>query len=181
MQPFYFPREHPLTETLVVSCIAARGTPPLVFSWLKDDRPVNSAHGVVSKMITESISTLAIPRVGAEHLGNYTCRAENDVGSDSYTSTLVVAGQWRIFLDINIHLTARILLPSCTDYWRACMLEKDRTSCQLACYSVYRPGIEVCFDRQRHLLKNSRNSQTTRSRNHWTRSRAQTSEHPAEL
>ncbi|CAN8002018.1 unnamed protein product [Ixodes hexagonus] len=65
LQPFYFPKEHPLTETLVVSCIATRGTPPLVFSWFKDGRPVNSAHGVVSKMITESISTLAIPRVGA--------------------------------------------------------------------------------------------------------------------
>ncbi|KAG0439399.1 hypothetical protein HPB47_016663, partial [Ixodes persulcatus] len=96
LQPFSFPKEHPLTETLAVSCIATRGTPPLVFSWLKDGRPVSSAHGVVSKMITESISTLAIPRVGAEHLGNYTCRAENDVGSDTYTSTLVVAEPPRI-------------------------------------------------------------------------------------
>ncbi|KAM7294612.1 hypothetical protein ISCGN_024118 [Ixodes scapularis] len=96
LQPFYFPKEHPLTETLVVSCFASRGTQPLVFSWFKDGRPVDSTLGVVSKKLTDTISTLTISRVGAEHLGNYTCRAANEAGHDSYTAALVVSEPPRV-------------------------------------------------------------------------------------
>ncbi|KAL3203343.1 hypothetical protein MRX96_041925 [Rhipicephalus microplus] len=41
-------------------------------------------------MFTESVSALSIRDVGAEDVANYTCRASNSAGSDSYTAELVV-------------------------------------------------------------------------------------------
>lgn len=77
-------------EALVVSCIAIRGTPPLEFSWFKDGEL--ATRRAVPQMLSDSVSTLTIAKVGAEDLGNYTCRASNAVGSDSYTAVLMVTG-----------------------------------------------------------------------------------------
>ncbi|KAL3203346.1 hypothetical protein MRX96_041928 [Rhipicephalus microplus] len=44
----------------------------------------------VPKMFTESVSSLTIPDVSAEDVANYTCRASNAAGTDSYTAELIV-------------------------------------------------------------------------------------------
>ncbi|KAL3203347.1 hypothetical protein MRX96_041929 [Rhipicephalus microplus] len=97
LQPFYFPKEHPLLETLVVSCIAIRGTQPVHFAWLKDGRPVEHGGGrAVAQQLSATLSTLTIPQVTAQDVGNYTCRASNAVGSDSYSAELLVTDEPRI-------------------------------------------------------------------------------------
>ncbi|KAG0435993.1 hypothetical protein HPB47_018204, partial [Ixodes persulcatus] len=91
LQPLFLPREHPLMEALVVSCIAIRGTPPLEFSWYKDGEL--ATRRALPQMLSDTVSTLTIAKVGAEDPGNYTCRASNAVGSDSYTAALTVAAE----------------------------------------------------------------------------------------
>ncbi|KAH7958038.1 hypothetical protein HPB51_027975 [Rhipicephalus microplus] len=96
-QPFYFPKEHPLLETLVVSCIAIRGTQPVHFAWFKDGRPVDHNGGrTVAQQLSATLSTLTIPQVTAQDVGNYTCRASNAIGSDSYSAELLVTDEPRI-------------------------------------------------------------------------------------
>ncbi|KAH7966798.1 hypothetical protein HPB49_019604 [Dermacentor silvarum] len=91
LQPFNFPREHPPGETVVVTCVASRGSQPMKFTWLKNgvDLKLGSSKAT-PKMFTESVSALTIPNVSAEDVANYTCRATNAAGSDSYTAELIV-------------------------------------------------------------------------------------------
>ncbi|XP_075730364.1 cell adhesion molecule Dscam1-like [Rhipicephalus microplus] len=90
--PFSFPKEHRVGDALAVTCVASRGSQPLAFVWLKNGSPVTPGHKAAPKMLTESISALAMSSVDADDIGNYTCRATNSAGSDSYTAELVVAG-----------------------------------------------------------------------------------------
>lgn len=67
------------------------GDLPLELRWLKDHAEISSE---LSIQITEDkySSTLAIPRVGREHTGNYTCVASNEARASSSTAKLVVSG-----------------------------------------------------------------------------------------
>ncbi|XP_049514067.1 titin-like [Dermacentor silvarum] len=107
LQPFYFPKDHPLLETLVVSCIAIRGTQPVQFAWSKDGLPVVAGGRAVTQQLSATLSTLTIPTVAAQDVGNYTCRASNAVGSDSYSAELLVTE--------NVHSTAngKVLVGHC--------------------------------------------------------------------
>lgn len=102
LHPFAFPKDHPLGQTLAVTCIASQGSQPLDFVWLKDGRPLPvGGQKVVSKMITESVSVLTVFSVGAEDVGNYTCQASNHLGSDASTAELIVAGMFlKYFLSV---------------------------------------------------------------------------------
>nr|XP_037290515.1 titin-like [Rhipicephalus microplus] len=95
VQPFVFPRESVLGETLLVTCVANRGTQPMQFTWLKNGVALKEGDKATPKMFTESVSALSIRDVGAEDVANYSCRASNSAGSDSYTAELVVTGQCR--------------------------------------------------------------------------------------
>ncbi|KAH7975126.1 hypothetical protein HPB49_024198 [Dermacentor silvarum] len=91
LQPFYFPREHPPGESVVVTCVASRGSQPMKFAWLKNGVDLKlGSNKATPKMFTESVSALTIPNVSAEDVANYTCRATNAAGSDSYTAELIV-------------------------------------------------------------------------------------------
>ncbi|XP_064486240.1 cell adhesion molecule Dscam1-like isoform X3 [Ornithodoros turicata] len=90
LQPFFFPKDHPQMETLVVSCIAMKGAKPLTFSWYKDGRPVMAGHRAIPKTLTDNLSTLTILKVTAEDNGNYTCVVSNSAGSDRFTAHLLV-------------------------------------------------------------------------------------------
>ncbi|KAK8780166.1 hypothetical protein V5799_018494 [Amblyomma americanum] len=112
LQPFVFPREHPLGEALMVTCIASRGTQPLEFSWLKNGVALKSGSKATSKMFTESVSALTIPDVSAEDVANYTCTASNAAGRDSYTAELLVTGQSHVerrWLENQIHFDYEIV------------------------------------------------------------------------
>ncbi|KAL3203344.1 hypothetical protein MRX96_041926 [Rhipicephalus microplus] len=44
VQPFVFPRESVLGETLLVTCVANRGTQPMQFAWLKNGVALNGGR-----------------------------------------------------------------------------------------------------------------------------------------
>ncbi|CAN7943612.1 unnamed protein product, partial [Ixodes hexagonus] len=90
IQPFNFPKNHPLNKKVVVSCVAMEGDEPLTFTWLKDGRPLASGKRVFVAKFTENIALLTIAEVTAEDIGNYTCAVSNNAGKDSYTTALVV-------------------------------------------------------------------------------------------
>ncbi|KAH7976676.1 hypothetical protein HPB52_018021 [Rhipicephalus sanguineus] len=90
LQPVLIAKDHPLLETLVVSCIAIRGSQPLKFAWFKDGRSLDEGTRAQPRLLTDALSTLTIPKVTAEDVGNYTCRVSNSVGSDSYSAELLV-------------------------------------------------------------------------------------------
>ncbi|XP_049512994.1 Down syndrome cell adhesion molecule-like protein 1 homolog [Dermacentor silvarum] len=91
--PFSFPKEQQIGAAVAVTCIASRGTQPLLLTWLKNGLPINPRGNAAPKMLSASISALTIDRVDADDVANYTCRATNAAGSDSHTAELVVAGQ----------------------------------------------------------------------------------------
>lgn len=93
LQPFYFPKNHPLNKKVVVSCVAMEGDEPLSFAWLKDGRSLAQEQRVFVAKLTENMASLTIPEVTAEDIGNYTCVASNKAGRDSYTTALIVNGQ----------------------------------------------------------------------------------------
>ncbi|KAL3203341.1 hypothetical protein MRX96_041923 [Rhipicephalus microplus] len=94
LQPFYFPKENQLLQTIVVSCIAVRGSQPLEFSWSKDGLPLaHKDKRVATRLLTDTISTLTVTNVRAENIGNYTCRASNAGGFDSITAEVIVTGE----------------------------------------------------------------------------------------
>ncbi|KAH7981147.1 hypothetical protein HPB49_022044 [Dermacentor silvarum] len=65
LQPVYIAKDHPLLETLVVSCIAIRGSQPLKFAWFKDGHPLNEGTRAMPRSLTDTLSTLTIPKVTA--------------------------------------------------------------------------------------------------------------------
>lgn len=93
-----------------VQCVIQAGDLPLELRWLKDHAEISSE---LSIQITEDdySSTLAIPRVGREHTGNYTCVASNEARASSSTANLVVSG--------NVHVDV-LLCSFCCRYHCSC-------------------------------------------------------------
>lgn len=93
-----------------VQCVIQAGDLPLELRWLKDHAEISSE---LSIQITEDdySSTLAIPRVGREHTGNYTCVASNEARASSSTANLVVSG--------NVHVDV-LLCCFCCRYHCSC-------------------------------------------------------------
>ncbi|XP_075560500.1 cell adhesion molecule Dscam1-like isoform X6 [Dermacentor variabilis] len=90
IQPFFFPKNHPIGKDVTVSCFASEGQPPLSFSWLKDEVKIPSGPKFAVRHPLDKMSTLTIHEVAAADIGNYTCEAKNDGGSDRTTASLVV-------------------------------------------------------------------------------------------
>lgn len=65
---------------------------PIKFSWLLNGRDVKDVVGVNIGSFGKKTSFLGIDSLSEEQAGNYTCIAENQAGSASYTSTLIVKG-----------------------------------------------------------------------------------------
>ncbi|KAH9364293.1 hypothetical protein HPB48_008469 [Haemaphysalis longicornis] len=73
-----------------------------------DGRPFPvDGHKAVTKMVTESVSVLTVIDVGAADIGNYTCRATNPAGSDSFTAELIVPGRPAI-MPFSFHKNAKL-------------------------------------------------------------------------
>lgn len=119
-----------------VQCVIQAGDLPLELRWLKDHAEISSE---LSIQITEDdySSTLAIPRVGREHSGNYTCVASNEARASSSTANLVVSG--------NVHVDVQLLCCFCCRYH--CSLLSHRhclfSSLSVSLHTIY-CRIRVC-------------------------------------
>lgn len=105
VQQFSFPQNPALKTKVVVSCVAT-GDEPLSFTWSKGGRLLTTGQRITVSILSANVASLTISQVTAEDIGNYTCVVSNNVGKDSFTSSLVINGQSSL-----LHATSVIDLP----------------------------------------------------------------------
>ena len=76
------------------TCFVSEGDPPMLVSWFRDGQPVESSETTRITRIDEVTSLLAISNLTANHAGNYSCVAKNEVAVVSVTASLVVKGNY---------------------------------------------------------------------------------------
>lgn len=75
-----------------VTCVVSSGDLPVNITWFVNTAPVNLFNGITTIKSGKRSSVLTIDSVHAGHVGKYTCRAQNPVGSDNHTAELNVNG-----------------------------------------------------------------------------------------
>lgn len=90
---FVFPSDVALGDEIVESCVVKKGSVgPYRISLLKDGTQIEGSDRVSVSSASKSSVTLRIGSLKPEDVGNYTCTASNQYGSDSVTATLIVNG-----------------------------------------------------------------------------------------
>ncbi|XP_069356515.1 cell adhesion molecule Dscam1 isoform X41 [Maniola hyperantus] len=77
-------------DTVSLTCTVGKGDLPLKIHWQLNDQLLNSGNGIFINRNGKRISVLSIENVQHEHIGNYTCIAENEAGRSSHSAVLVV-------------------------------------------------------------------------------------------
>lgn len=90
--PFYFNKDLSEGVRAQISCVIEKGDPPFTIKWYKDWQPLMNDDLKVYGYDSHS-STVVVDKVQAQHAGNYTCQAKNDVAVDEFTAVLVVSGK----------------------------------------------------------------------------------------
>ncbi|KAL3203339.1 hypothetical protein MRX96_041922 [Rhipicephalus microplus] len=93
LQKFQFKEGLGVGDQTAVVCAVVGGSPPFTIRWSKDGRPIaadNEARSV--KTLGEGVSTLSLRSISASDVGNYTCVAENAVGSAAVSAALLIQG-----------------------------------------------------------------------------------------
>lgn len=90
-------------QALNVQCFVSDGDLPLKIKWILNRKVLESDQDVAILSIGKRGSSLTIEPVGANHAGNYTCYAQNFVGSTEFSSELKVIGCSRIFFHSNFN------------------------------------------------------------------------------
>lgn len=85
-------------ETVSVTCTVSGGDLPINVIWTLNRAPIEPSMGILTEKRGKRIFALTIESVKAQHMGNYTCLAENMAGITEHTSQLVVNGATRKFL-----------------------------------------------------------------------------------
>lgn len=79
-------------DTVSLTCTVGKGDLPLKIYWQLNNQPLNSGNGLFINRNGKRISILSIENVQHEHIGNYTCIAENEAGRSSHSAILNVNG-----------------------------------------------------------------------------------------
>ncbi|XP_059046496.1 cell adhesion molecule DSCAM isoform X15 [Achroia grisella] len=79
-------------DTVSLTCTVGKGDLPLKIHWQLNDQILYSGNnnGIIINRNGKRISVLSIDNVQHEHIGNYTCIAENDAGHSSHSAVLNV-------------------------------------------------------------------------------------------
>ncbi|KAG8178979.1 hypothetical protein JTE90_012492 [Oedothorax gibbosus] len=93
LNPLSMPKSLTIHSRAKLLCVASSGDQPIDFQWLKDGIILSSGQ---IEQLDEWTSSLTINPLSLQHIGNYTCRATNSIGSDHVSAPLFVtaAPQW---------------------------------------------------------------------------------------
>ena len=85
-------------QRLSILCSITAGDEPIVMSWQKDGQPIEGGQGSgVEITQIEHDSILRISRLEGRHMGNYSCRADNQAGTAVVHSFIQVKGMSALF------------------------------------------------------------------------------------
>ncbi|XP_072932101.1 cell adhesion molecule Dscam2-like [Epargyreus clarus] len=111
--PFQFPEELEVGGSTQATCSLVSGDKPIQFSWHKDNLPIPSVLKVEQKNM-DFFTILIIQDLSSVHTGEYSCRATNDFGTVSHSSSLTVKEPptwvWRA-QNTSVSAGAAVLLP----------------------------------------------------------------------
>ncbi|GIY51862.1 titin [Caerostris darwini] len=83
LYPMFVPPNIGLGDPVDLTCSLRKGNLPITFTWLQNGRVVNNASKHNIKIsITNRRSVFIIEKLDAESVGNYTCKAINNIGFD---------------------------------------------------------------------------------------------------
>ncbi|KAG8173632.1 hypothetical protein JTE90_000473, partial [Oedothorax gibbosus] len=88
IQPFTFPIGSRIGQRISTTCTTTGGKKP-IFEWLKDGKVLKEGHSIKFSTIYD-VSTIVIESVSENDSGNYTCVANSEGISDSFTTPLNV-------------------------------------------------------------------------------------------
>ncbi|KPI92825.1 Hemicentin-1 [Papilio xuthus] len=77
-------------DTVSLICTVGKGDLPLSIHWLLNNETLNSGNSILINRNGKRISVLSIENVQHEHIGNYTCIAENEAGRSTHSALLNV-------------------------------------------------------------------------------------------
>lgn len=75
-----------------VVCTVNDGDLPIEITWLLNDTPINKFLDISTSRAGRRGSILTIESVHYEHVGNFTCKAQNEAGKTDYSAPLQVNG-----------------------------------------------------------------------------------------
>ena len=85
-------------QRLSILCSITAGDEPIVMAWQKDGQPIEGGQGSgVEITQIEHDSILRISRLEGRHMGNYSCRADNQAGTAVVHSFIQVKGMSALF------------------------------------------------------------------------------------
>ena len=78
-----------------IICSLESGSRPIEFNWKKNglDLKSNKETEIIQ---TSTSSIITLNQIQASSSGNYTCEAKNSFGTDSFTASLIINGNYRI-------------------------------------------------------------------------------------
>ena len=81
-------------EFAQLTCVVSKGDKPLTITWSLKGDIINSDPTLSTTMLGTQASMLVITSVDYNHVGLYTCRAENAAGITTYSAELRVNGKF---------------------------------------------------------------------------------------
>lgn len=88
--PFKLPDDLEEGQRLIITCAIRKGTPPFVFFWQKNGRPLAETNGTRIVHNDDYQETLKIQTLGGDDVANYTCAVENAFGSDQISVAVLL-------------------------------------------------------------------------------------------
>jgi hypothetical protein len=79
-------------DTASIQCVLSGGDTPISVIWKLNGRPLSNGNDIILEKRGKKFYLLTIESVSFEHIGNYTCSAQNAAGTTEHVAELKVNG-----------------------------------------------------------------------------------------